>query len=249
MTADVSFEALKIMKTALAKFQADMTGLSGRVSAEAQNVAGQCQGWLSQAEALVRESEAAIAELNKEIESLDEDISKAEKEVHALISRIDWLKKRVDTLEMEIHSLELQQGDLRARMAWAENQEDREYFSGKIGILEGKMSKTRFDLDNAKRELADSEDRKARLWKTIDNLKKRRAEKEDMRVKEKSRCERRKDKLSRLRDAMYQVEAELGAYLGAVKKFEGQSGDRARRNTGAIEKCIASIEAYLSTNL
>ena len=57
------------------------------------------------------------------------------------------------------------------------------------------------------------------------------------------------DKLNRMHSAFGRVQAAAQGYSSAARTFESQSVDKTRRNTTAVEHCIQSIEAYLSTNL
>lgn len=58
-----------------------------------------------------------------------------------------------------------------------------------------------------------------------------------------------KDKLERLKTTFSRVEADLNDYVSATKKFESSTSEQNQNNTNAIEKCMESIEQYLSTSL
>ena len=66
---------------------------------------------------------------------------------------------------------------------------------------------------------------------------------------QKNRCNKMKDKLERLNTSFSRVEADLNAYVAATKKFEGNASERTQNNSSAIDKCMESIEQYLSTSL
>lgn len=58
-----------------------------------------------------------------------------------------------------------------------------------------------------------------------------------------------KNKLERLNTTYSRVEADLNSYVAATKKFEKNTSENTQRNASAVEKCIESIEQYLSTSL
>ena len=58
-----------------------------------------------------------------------------------------------------------------------------------------------------------------------------------------------KDKLDRLNTTYSRVESDLNAYVAATKKFEQSTSEKTQSNTNAVEKCIESIEQYLSTSV
>lgn len=58
-----------------------------------------------------------------------------------------------------------------------------------------------------------------------------------------------KDKFERLKTTFSRVEADLNDYVSATKKFESNASDQNQNATSAIEKCLESIDQYLSTSL
>lgn len=98
-------------------------------------------------------------------------------------------------------------------------------------------------------ELQNSEQRKAELQQTINSAKSQKAQCESELSVQKNRCNKMKDKLERLNATYSRVEADLNSYVAATKKFEGNASERTRDNSSAIDRCIESIEQYLSANV
>ena len=97
--------------------------------------------------------------------------------------------------------------------------------------------------------MRNSERKKEELQQTISAAKAQKAECENERSVQRNRCSKLKDKLERLKSAFGRVKSELNAYLSATRKFESSSTDKAQANANSIDKCVASIEAYLATSL
>lgn len=83
----------------------------------------------------------------------------------------------------------------------------------------------------------------------INSAKSQKAQCENELSVQKNRCNKMKDKLERLNTTYSRVEADLNAYVAATKKFEGNASEKTQSNTSAVEKCMESIEQYLSTSL
>ena len=98
-------------------------------------------------------------------------------------------------------------------------------------------------------ELQNSEQKKAGLQQTINSAKSQKAQCESELSTQKNRCNKMKDKLERLNTTYSRVELDLNAYVAATKKFERTSSEKTQSNTNAVEKCMESIEQYLSTSL
>ena len=82
--ADVSVEALQKVKSALTIFQSDITGISSRATAQAQNCLGVCHQKVS-------ETQAKINELDSEITNLNNIISDLESQISASLNQIQQL--------------------------------------------------------------------------------------------------------------------------------------------------------------
>ena len=98
-------------------------------------------------------------------------------------------------------------------------------------------------------ELQSSEQRKAELQQEINVAKSQKAHYESELSVQKNRCNKLKDKLERLTTTYSRVEADLKAYVDTTKKFVGAASERSLSSKSAVEKCMDSIEQYLSTSL
>ena len=116
-------------------------------------------------------------------------------------------------------------------------------------MLSRQVSQCETERSQLESELQNSEQKKAELQQTINSAKSQKSQCESELSVQKNRCNKMKDKLERLNTTFSRVEGDLNAYVEATKKFEGNSLDKVKHNTTAIEKCVESIEQYLSTSL
>lgn len=98
-------------------------------------------------------------------------------------------------------------------------------------------------------ELRNAEQNKKALQQSIKSNKAQKSKCEDDLAVQKRRHSKQKDKLERQKTAFCRVETDLDTYVSAAKKFESSASDKAQHNTNSVEKCISSIEEYLTTTL
>ena len=86
--ADVSVEALQIVKQSLNDFRTDISGMAGRVQNTSDQLVQSGLSKVSKAQSDVAESENKINKLNQKIETLENKISQISAEIHGLENSI-----------------------------------------------------------------------------------------------------------------------------------------------------------------
>ena len=249
MITDVSVGALRNVRAALLNFQSDVTGLSSRASACGQAVLAECQWAIGQAGKDVQESRSTVDNIKRDIAFLEGKLSAAQQEVNAIIYRLPWLAKQIDELEAQIDALNVQLHSLRSQPSNPQDPDGQASLSDQAHSLENEISELQEQRDQLQVERNEAERRKYWLWDEIKKLERELGMADNELRKEERRCQQLEDKLARLKSAMVQVESEVAAYIDAVRRLEQRSGGRAQHNVNAVEKCIAGIEAYLTTYL
>lgn len=246
---DVSTEALQTIKNTLTTFKTDIDGISIRSTNNAENVMEGCKAYIGQTKTEVAQVEGQIAVLNKQISELEARIAQATNEYNALVLRIPQIENNIQSLNSRISLLNAQIASLRSQLANVEDDDLRQQIQDQINALSRQVSQCESERDQLEDELSRSEKKKAELQQAINFAKSQKIQCESELSVQKRRCNKFKDKLKRLNMTYSRVEADLNAYVAATKKFEGNSSDRIQNNTSAIEKCMESIEQYLSISL
>ena len=241
---DVSVEALQTVKDALTTFQTDIEGLSVRSANNADSVLADCKAHIGKTQV-----EGKISDLTKQISDLEARISRATNEYNALLSRIPQIENNIHSFNSMISSLNTQVASLRAQLANVEDDDLRQQIQAQINKLSRQVSQCEAERNQVEDELSRAEQKKTELQQTIGSAKSQKAECENELSVQKNRCNKLKDKLERLNTAFSRVEADLSAYVAVTKKFESSSSDKVQGNASAVEKCMASIEEYLSISL
>lgn len=138
---------------------------------------------------------------------------------------------------------------MRSQLANTEDDNERQQIQEQINVLSRQVSQCESERSQLEIDLQNYKQRKAELQQAINSTKSQKFQCESELSIQKNRCNKIKDKLERLNTTFSRVEGDLNAYVAATKKFEGNSLDKVKHNTTAIEKCMESIEHYLSTSL
>ena len=246
---DVTTEALQTVKNALSTFQSDISGLSMRATDNADDITEECKSKINLTKTEIAQVETQIAILNKQISNLEAKIEQATNQYNALLARIPQLENNIRSLNSRISALNSQIASLRSQLANTEDDDERQQIQEQINALSRQVSQCEAERSQLESELQNSEQKKAELQQTINSAKSQKAQCESELSTQKNRCNKMKDKLERLNTTYSRVELDLNAYVAATKKFEGNASERTQSNTSAIEKCMKSIEEYLSINI
>ena len=246
---DVTTEALQTVKRALVTFQSDINGLSMRATNNADDITEECKGHIKQTKAKIAQVETEIVTLNNQITELEAKINRATGEYNDLLTRIPKLENYIRSLNTRISALNSQIASLRSQLANTEDDDERQQIQEQINVLSCQISQCESERSQLESELQNSEQHKAELQQAINSAKSQKSQFESELSVQKNRCNKMKDKLERMNTTFSRVEADLNAYVAATKKFEGNALERTQNNASAIERCIESIEEYLSVDV
>lgn len=247
--ADISTEALYVVRNSLSVFQTDIEGLSIRSLNCANTITNNCTTQIKQTKLEISQIEQTISELERKINSLENAIIRATDEYHNLIARIPKIQNTIQSLNSQISYLNSQIASLYAQLCDTDDDDIRQQLEDQIAALEEQIQQCECQCSELKGELRNAEERKTDLQQQISSVKSEKAEYEDQCNTQKKRCNKMKNKLERLQSAFSHVESDLNIYVAATKKFESNSLNSMQNNTNAVRKCLDSINQYLAINL
>lgn len=247
---DVTTEALQMVKSALSTFQTDISGLSMRAMNDMDAITTECQTYIKQTKSDIDQVETLIDSLEAQIFELDEKIQQASEEYnHIQNEKIPRLNEGIQAVELRISSLKSQIASLRSMSDSTDSNDAYQNAQDMINELERQISSCEMERRRLENEVSEAYKRKSDLSYIISSAKSEKAKKEEELSVQKNRCYKLKDKLERLSMSYSRVEGDLYSYVSATRRFENNASERTQRNTGAVEKCIDSIEQYLSVSL
>lgn len=246
---DVSIEALQTIKNALTTFQSNINGISFRAVNDANNIIEECKLHINQTKAETMQIEARISDLNKRISDLEDKIERAKGEYNDVASKIIQIGKSIHSLNSKISILDSKIGSLRSKLINTDDAAIRQQIQEKINDFSYQISKCEGERNRAENELKNSERKKNELQQVVNSAKYQRLQCENELSIQKNRSNKMKGKLERLNTTYNRVEVELNDYVAAAKKFERSSANSTHNNINSVDKCIESIEQYLSTAL
>ena len=185
--ADVSVEALQKVKSALNIFQSDITGISSRATAQAQNCLGGCHQKVSETQAKINELDSEITNLNNIISDLESQISASLNQIQQLESSIPRMEKQLQDIGNNINNLQQQLSALQAQLADAEDDGTRQQIQAQINMvtqqlnsLYRKQSELQYQIQNSKKQketlqqkISELKSKKARCGENLSIAKKR----------------------------------------------------------------------------
>lgn len=246
---DVSIDILHKVKYALSDFQSDISGLAQRARKNADDITINCENSIGETQLTIANIEAKLNALTKQITDLEDIITQATNKYDSLLARIPKIQNQIRSLDSMITSLNAQISSLRSHLSNTEDDNQKKQIQQQIDALSNQLYKCQTQRHALEDELRNSEKQRDALRQTINSAKAKRTECENERSCQKNRCYKFKDKLDRLESAFDRIKSELDMYLAATGRFESNTAEKTRAHTGSIEKCIASIEAYLATSL
>lgn len=245
---DVTTEALQTVKNALATFQSDISGLSMRATNDTDDIVNECKAKITQTKSEIAQVETQISVINQQINELESKIEQTTAQHNTLTARIPQLMNNIRSLGSKISILNSQISSLRSQLANTEGDEERQQIQEQISALDNQVSQCEAKRAQMETELQNSEQRKSELQQAINSAKSQKTQCESELSVQKNRCNKMKDKFERLKRTFTRVEADLKDYVSATKKFESGSAEKAQHNRSSIDKCLYSINEYLSSN-
>lgn len=245
MKASVSREVLKNVKNALSRFEMDVGGMTAKTEKYAGETLGRGSLSLAEAQKDVEYSRTNVNRLKDKVARYDYDITCAEGEFRKCLQQIDWLYKEISSNEAEVNRLREQLKGLRAKTESECDQNGQ----ARISALDSQIAQLESRKVQLEQQRNTQESRKEELNARLKNLKKDKGICIEQLQKEERILDQRVKKEERLRSAYAVMERDLRDYVEAVHRLEQNSASTAQRNLNAVQKCIQSIEKYLSTSL
>ncbi|MDO4343805.1 MAG: hypothetical protein Q4C50_03275 [Eubacteriales bacterium] len=243
MIADVSAEALRMVKHAFSGFRGEMTGITSRTHEDVEEILRERRRWLNIAENDVWSTQKKIRKLEEEDRRLQDLISKTWGDHNRCADEVKRLTTKIIDLDNRIASLynSMDHIDMRSNDSEEQRQQSAviERAKNEIAILKSKKLEMERRRDGKTKE-------KQRLYTEVQQLKAERAKGKQEKEKEESRLYKQRDKLDRLRAAYARMKINLEEYANVAKSFAAVSDQNARKNMNAIDKCIYSIDKYIN---
>lgn len=246
---DVTAEALHSVKEALSKFMTDIQGLSTRASNKEGDILAECKNQVVQSQRDVVQSEMIIAQLTNQASILRKEIKQSQLDIRAIAERIPRIQNNICSLETQISALDSQISALYSQLAGCDGRDIRDQIQAKINSLQSRFSQCHAAKEHHEDELRTLDIKKSELQQQLNQAKNQLSQVESDLGYEKNRCNKLKEKLERLKNSYDRVESDLSAYVSATKQFEAYSSSSAQKKVSAVDKCLSSIEEYLSTSL
>ncbi|MBR9936928.1 hypothetical protein KE513_05215 [Oscillospiraceae bacterium Marseille-Q3528] len=247
--ADVSVEALQKVKSALTIFQSDITGISSRVTAQAQNCLEACYRKVNETQTKIDELDSEIAMRNTKISDLDSQIHTFLGQIQQLENSIPRMEKQLQDIENNITNCQRQLSSLQAQLADDEDDGTRQQLQVQIGRVTQQLNSLYCERSALECEIRNSEKQKDSLHQKVSGLKSEKARCEESLLIAQKRRSQYQQKFDQLKSLLEMVKANLDDYIRATRRFENSSSASAGQNMQAIDRCITQIEEYLSTIL
>lgn len=245
MKASVSREVLIQVRNALCRFEMDINGMSAKAERYAQETLGQGHLYLIEAKKDVEEGQVQVNRLKDELARLDYDIGEAEGQFKKSLQLIGSLNGQIASVDAQIRHARSQLGTAQAQ---AGREPDRNY-DAQIASLNNQIAQLEGQRAQLQKERGEQEAEREK-WNSRRTL--LRQQKGDCigRLNDAQRVlDQRRQKEQNLQSAFNRMAGDLREYVGAVCSLEQNSTSAAQRNLSAVQKCIRSIEKYLSTSL
>ena len=241
MLASVSEQALKAVKVALQKFQADMSGAANRV--------------VSQADGHLMSARTKILSVKREVDEAETKARDLENKLIFLKDKIrEYEHKRNDArYQMQQHrnqasALENQKGGLENQMRACQNSQDPDA-GAKASSLQNQIAALDRQI-NEQKSLAAREEQNMHMFENeIRNYEIRRDQCRAEAEAAQEQVKKLKSKVSRMESAYRQMQRDMQDYIDAARQFSQEADRMATHNMGAIGKCLYYVEKYMNQGL
>lgn len=244
----VTTEALSSVKKALQDFRTDIEGLAARSESKTETQLDQCRGAVKQTAGDVQKAETLVAQLTQTVARLEAEIAKMTKQLEQVQRRLPQIGNEVQSISSQLTQLRSRLSQLQAQLSGADG-EAREQIQAQINSVQGQIRQCEQKKAQLEKEKSQLETQKSQLQSGLSSAKGEKAKSEAELARQKNRRDKLKDKLSRLKTAFHRVEDKARDYVKATRTFESRAGASTQKSASAVDKCLASIEAYLAVSL
>lgn len=246
---NVTIEALQTVKNAMNVFKADIDGISKKSNAKIEKILGDCKAKVSKAKQDIVNTETKIQGLEKEMDFYESKILEINKELNYLESSIPDIHSKIHEIYNEISNYKLQISLLRSQLSDTEDDSRRQQIQSQINAIEGEIHSCELYRIQLETQAKNAEIKKTELQGELSLRKSDKLKCETELCSEKNRCNNQKNKLERLNTAFSKVESDLMVYINTIKKFEASSVSRTGNNISSVDKCISSVDDYISASI
>lgn len=240
--ADVSIEALRMIKRAFREFNVDCSKVSEQMKREIMNNDDACKGAIAEVERDLREAKCCADALKAEAEqhraaeqNAENDERFYEKKAYDYKSEWIRLQQKRDWLIAKKNAVVDSKTETDSEKAAAAA--EREELDGKIWAIQDEMNQTegmQKDAEKRAREARETKEKEKHLAQ----------DKETEYEYVMARVRRLNDKLNRMNDAYRRWCIKSQLCIQSIKKFERTASQEGSANLSALERCLALIEAY-----
>lgn len=244
----VTTEALSSVKKALQDFRTDIEGLATRSENKTETQLDQCRSAVKQTTGDLEKAETLVAQLTQTVARLEAEIAKMTKQLEQVQRRLPQIGNEVQSISSQLTQLRARLSQLQAQLSGADG-EAREQIQAQINAVQGQIRQCEQKKAQLEKEKSQLETQKSQLQSGLSSAKGEKAKSEAELARQKNRRDKLKDKLSRLKTAFHRVEDKARDYVKATRTFESRAGASTQKSASAVDKCLASIEAYLAVSL
>ena len=243
--ASVSIDALLKVKAGLKDYDADISGFSARIRQVASDVVKSAAYEMQKIARQIKDGQNEIHRLKTVIRSLSETKSRMVSEQQTAEQKLEVTQKQLTSTQETAVSLERQiaeQERAAARLTGEELQKANETIRrlrsqlaqtrSEIGRLSEETQRLQEQISQSRRQIHDAEVEKAKA-------------EEDLRNAERLLA-KLQDKEERMKGAQVRMNGDMDALLTASKSFEIFAVSETERGSSNVEKCVTTIDSYLS---
>lgn len=246
---DVTIEALKSVKSALADFKTETETVAARANAASQKIVDECRTCIANTQGEVERSKMTIERYEKDVDDLEQAIIDDSKELDRLKNLKTESKKNIAELDCLITDVRQQISLLQAQLSETEDEKTKSRIQEEIDELNSQMISLCDKKQKTQQLLEKIEKKSSELNQRIEVNKSKKSQTEILLEEEKRRFEQLSNKLSRQKYSFTKISDDLNEYVSIAKRFQSNSIDVAHSEASAVEQCIDSIDAYLITSI
>ena len=240
MIAEVSLDALHKVQKALRRFSAEMSGLASKASKTSDEA-------LSYAQIKIRSLEYELAKAKSDVRKLEgERDTIINNDIPFHTRRIDEERDRCGYLQGQEDRIKAQIASAKAKLSSLSSSAGPEKARA-IGQLDTQIASLNSKLTNIQSQKAEAHSQKLIHQGELSAVNQRLRDITEEIDKAKTRVRCLDQKLASLRQAFSRLKNELQVYMKEAKSFEYAANEQVKRKTNAVDKCIFSIEKYLTT--
>ena len=240
--ADVSIEALKMIKKAFREFNTDCSRVSGQTQHEIMNNDSACKRAIADVGRDLRETQNRADALKREAEqhrfaAINAENEEKYYEKQAYNYKDLWIRKQQERDEVIAKKNALIEMKV-------DNDSERAAIAKERAELDAEIWNIQAEMNQIEGMQKDAENRTYQARETKERERQLAQEKESEYRVVLERARRLNNKLCRMNDVYKRWCMKSQIYIRSIKKFERTASQGGSANLSALERCLAMIEAY-----